>query len=71
MKTLELKLIRFYQRYLSLTNFGINVCRFEPRCSEYAYQAIQKHGILKGTAMGAWRIIRCNPFAHGGHDPVK
>ena len=71
MKSLELSLIKFYQKYLSLTNFGINVCRFDPRCSDYAYHAVDKHGVFKGTAMGFWRILRCNPFSKGGQDPVR
>jgi putative membrane protein insertion efficiency factor len=40
-------------------------------CSEYTYQAIEKYGALKGGFMGAWRILRCNPFSKGGNDPVK
>jgi len=71
MKKLELKLIKFYQKYLSLANFGINVCRFEPRCSEYAYQAVSKYGVLKGSLMGLWRVIRCNPFGRRGADPLQ
>lgn len=46
------------------------VCRFHPTCSEYAYTAIERYGIVKGGAMGAWRICRCNPFNPGGFDPV-
>lgn len=47
------------------------MCRFDPYCSEYMYQAIDKHGILKGGLRGVWRIFRCNPFSKGGYDPVK
>jgi len=46
------------------------MCRFHPTCSEYALQAILEHGILKGCALGTWRLMRCHPFAKGGHDPV-
>ena len=46
------------------------VCRFEPSCSKYTVQAIQKYGALRGGLMGAWRILRCNPFGKGGYDPV-
>ncbi|MDD5039521.1 MAG: membrane protein insertion efficiency factor YidD [Patescibacteria group bacterium] len=46
-------------------------CRFYPTCSEYAYQAIDRHGVGKGIWMGLRRIIRCNPFHPGGFDPVK
>ena len=45
-------------------------CRFIPSCSEYAQNALQKHGLIKGTALAAWRVARCNPFCAGGHDPV-
>ena len=45
-------------------------CRFTPTCSNYAKEAILLHGALKGTIMGIWRIMRCNPFCEGGYDPV-
>ncbi|HBZ77208.1 MAG TPA: membrane protein insertion efficiency factor YidD, partial [Clostridiales bacterium] len=45
-------------------------CPYIPTCSEYTAQAIQKYGSLKGSAMGLWRIMRCNPFSHGCYDPV-
>ena len=45
------------------------VCRFEPSCSEYFIQAVQKYGPLRGACKGAWRICRCNPFCRGGIDP--
>jgi len=47
------------------------VCRYQPNCSEYTYQAVEKYGVLKGGWMGLKRIIRCNPFSTGGYDPVK
>lgn len=46
------------------------VCIYEPSCSNYMIQAIQTHGLLKGVALGSWRICRCHPFAQGGWDPV-
>lgn len=46
------------------------MCRYTPTCSEYTAQAIEKYGVVKGIAMGAWRIMRCNPFTKGGSDPV-
>jgi len=46
-------------------------CRFYPTCSEYAVDAIDKYGILKGSIKSIYRILRCNPFNKGGYDPVK
>jgi len=60
--------IRFYQRWLS--PLKPPSCRFEPTCSEYALQAVLAHGIVKGTLLGIWRILRCHPFCEGGLDPV-
>ena len=45
-------------------------CRFYPTCSQYALEAIQKHGAFKGSLLAAYRILRCNPFSKGGYDPV-
>jgi len=46
-------------------------CKYEPTCSAYATQAIERYGILRGLVLGAWRVLRCNPFSHGGYDPVE
>jgi hypothetical protein len=45
-------------------------CRFTPTCSEYAMEALSKHGAWKGSLLAIWRILRCNPFCKGGYDPV-
>ena len=45
-------------------------CRFVPTCSEYAVEALERFGFIRGTIMAVWRILRCNPFAGGGYDPV-
>ncbi len=71
MKSLMLNLIKFYKKYLSPGNYGIKICRFEPSCSRYAYDAVSKYGVLKGGLLATWRLLRCNPFSKGGHDPVK
>ena len=64
-----IKAIKFYQKYLSpLKRFSS--CRYTPTCSEYAVQAIEKYGAFKGFWMAVRRILRCNPFAEGGYDPV-
>ncbi|MBQ6922787.1 MAG: membrane protein insertion efficiency factor YidD [Clostridia bacterium] len=65
MKFLSVKLIRFYQKYLSFGN-----CRYIPSCSEYMLEAILKHGFFVGLILGIWRILRCNPFSKGGFDKV-
>ena len=62
-------LVRLYQVTLSRSLGGH--CRFHPTCSRYFIEAVRRHGALRGTAMGAWRILRCNPFCKGGYDPVK
>ncbi len=64
-----LGLIRIYQKTVS-PSLPPGSCRFYPSCSHYGYQAIYKHGALKGLLMAAWRILRCNPFNPGGYDPV-
>ena len=62
-------LIRFYQRFISPA-LGSH-CRFEPSCSHYTLQAILRHGSIKGSLLGAWRILRCNPLTKVGQiDPV-
>ena len=45
-------------------------CKYEPTCSAYAAQAIREFGILRGFVLAAWRLLRCNPWSHGGFDPV-
>jgi putative membrane protein insertion efficiency factor len=65
-----LALIRLYQMTLS-RSMPPNSCRFYPTCSHYGYQAIYKYGVIKGSIMATWRVLRCNPFNPGGFDPVK
>ncbi len=61
--------IRFYQKYIS-PYLWRPPCIYTPSCSQYAVEAIEKYGALKGGLLAAWRILRCNPFAKGGYDPV-
>ena len=46
-------------------------CKYEPTCSRYAVDAIRQYGILRGVVLGGWRLLRCNPWSHGGYDPVE
>ncbi len=49
---------------------GVPACRFDPSCSRYAADAVRKHGLLRGSARAAWRVLRCNPWSRGGVDPA-
>jgi putative membrane protein insertion efficiency factor len=69
MKFLVLDFLRLYKTLVS--PFLPSACRFTPTCSEYAMQAVEKYGATRGTWMGIKRILRCQPFCRGGHDPVK
>ncbi len=70
------KIIRLYQKTLSfdhgplkaLSPYGF--CRFHPTCSQYAYEAIERHGAIRGVTLGVWRILRCHPWSKGGIDEV-
>lgn len=64
-----LALIRLYQKIIS-PSLPEGTCRFYPSCSHYGYQAVYKYGAIKGSILAAWRVLRCNPFNHGGFDPV-
>lgn len=68
MKMILIKLIEVYRKYSANTPPR---CRYYPTCSQYALEAIEKHGALKGGLLAAYRILRCNPFSKGGYDPVK
>ena len=68
MKRLLLAPIAAYQRWISP---GLpRRCRYEPTCSAYAAQSIGRFGVVRGTLLAAWRLLRCNPLSHGGFDPV-
>lgn len=68
MKTVLIGMIRFYRSFIS--PLKPPCCRFTPTCSEYALQAIEKYGALKGSWLAVKRIVRCNPFCKGGYDPL-
>ena len=61
--------IRLYQRLISPAL--PRRCKYEPTCSAYAVQAIRELGVLRGSILAVWRLARCNPFSHGGYDPVE
>ncbi|MBQ9478469.1 MAG: membrane protein insertion efficiency factor YidD [Selenomonadaceae bacterium] len=69
MKKFLIAAIEFYRKWLS--PLKPPTCRFIPTCSEYAIQAINKYGALKGSLLAAKRILRCNPFGSSGYDPLK
>jgi uncharacterized protein len=69
LRALAVAPIRVYQRAISPA-LG-NRCRYYPSCSEYAVQAIRSYGILRGLVLAAWRLLRCNPWSHGGFDHVE
>ena len=61
--------IRFYQRFVSP---GLPArCKYHPSCSHYAVEAVRRYGILRGVVLAAWRLLRCNPWSHGGVDFVQ
>jgi putative membrane protein insertion efficiency factor len=67
-KSIALASIRFYQR--SISPGLAPSCRFEPTCSHYAQEAVERYGAVRGLVMAAWRLLRCNPLNDGGFDPV-
>lgn len=69
MKRALILAIKAYKRFIS--PLIAPSCRFQPSCSRYAVHAVEKYGVLKGSWLAVWRIVRCNPFSKGGYDPVK
>lgn len=69
MKSLVLAALRGYKRHVS--PLLPPACRYTPTCSEYAVEAVERYGVLKGTALAVKRLLSCNPFSRGGYDPVR
>jgi len=67
--TLFLAPIRLYQRFISPAL--PRRCKYEPTCSAYAVDAVRELGVIRGSILAAWRLLRCNPWSHGGWDPVS
>jgi len=76
-RIIGLKLIKLYQQTLSPDHgplarlYPNGYCKFHPTCSEYTFQAVEKYGLMRGSLLGCWRVLRCNPWSEGGNDPVK
>ncbi len=72
MRKFSILIIRGYKKFISpiFSYLGVH-CKYEPTCSTYAIQAIEKYGFLKGCFLGIKRILRCNPFSKGGYDPLR
>lgn len=72
MKKITINIIKFYKKHISIffEKNGVK-CKFYPTCSEYAIQALEKKGFIKGTFFSIKRFLKCNPFSKGGYDPLK
>ena len=68
-RTIAVAPVRLYQRVISPAL--PRRCKYHPTCSTYAVQAIRRYGILRGLVLAGWRLLRCNPWSHGGFDPVE
>lgn len=67
-KTVVLYLLRGYK--WAVSPMFLPACRYVPTCSEYAMEAVDRFGVIRGSLMAAWRVLRCHPFVKGGYDPV-
>ena|SRR6266404_230432 len=67
-QSLATRALRAYKQFIS--PLLLSSCRFTPTCSEYAIEAVERHGLFIGTFLSTWRILRCNPLSHGGLDLV-
>ena len=69
MKKITIAVIGLYRRLVS--PLISQRCKYYPSCSEYSIQAFREWGFFRGAVLSAWRLLRCNPYSHGGHDPVR
>jgi putative membrane protein insertion efficiency factor len=69
MQQAVIAILRCYKRFLS--PLLPSACRFEPTCSDYMLEAVQRHGVWRGIGLGVKRLLRCHPFCEGGFDPVR
>ncbi|MBK5225686.1 MAG: membrane protein insertion efficiency factor YidD [Thermoleophilia bacterium] len=69
MKKITIAVIGLYRRLVS--PLIPQRCKYYPSCSEYSIQAFREWGFFRGAALSVWRLLRCNPYSHGGHDPVR
>jgi hypothetical protein len=69
LKQILIAVIGFYRRLIS--PLIPQRCKYYPTCSDYSIQAFREWGFFRGLALSVWRLLRCNPFSHGGHDPVR
>jgi putative membrane protein insertion efficiency factor len=70
LKRVVLAPVHFYRRFLSPLK-PMPSCRYLPTCSEYAIEAVEKRGVVRGAFLAVWRLLRCNPLFRGGYDPVE
>ena len=68
-RELVLAPIRAYRRLLSPAL--PQRCKYHPSCSAYAVEAVREYGVIRGSVLAGWRLLRCNPWSHGGYDPVE
>jgi hypothetical protein len=69
LRSIALLPVRAYRRLLS--PLFPQRCKYHPSCSAYAVEAVRSYGVIRGAVLAGWRVLRCNPWSHGGYDPVE